>query len=205
MNIEMNLSDPALNKMLGIKTGPKKKVNRFWEATELDKSFRHAEAQAIYHEFLDADFNDSVILGALGMSYAIEGHQGVAHAMLRRSYELFDERFGSDLKKHGIDPNQKVKPGDPPFLVIKKSEIENALGTTFKQENNIEKARYWFERAQARLPLDNADIQNNLATLYINEGAPEKALSHLQRGLKVQPEHSQCLWNMSLCSLELGH
>lgn len=205
MNIEMNLSDPALNKMLGIKTGPKKKVNRFWEATELDKSFRHAEAQAIYHEFLDADFNDSVILGALGMSYAIEGHQGVAHAMLRRSYELFDERFGSDLKKHGIDPNQKVKPGDPPFLVIKKSEIENALGTTFKQENNIEKARYWFERAQSRLPLDNADIQNNLATLYINEGAPEKALWHLQRGLKVQPEHSQCLWNMSLCYLELGY
>ena len=204
MNIEMMFSDPETNKLFGIKTGPKKKVNQFWQATEWDKQGKYADAQAIYHQFLDADFNDSVILGALGMSYAMEGHQGAAHTMLRRSYELFDERFGADLLKHGINFEKQGKIGDDPFLIVKKSEIENAIGTTYKQENNIEKARYWFERSQTRLSRDNADIQNNLATLYINEGNPERAIPHLQRGLKAQPDHSQCLWNMSLCYLELG-
>lgn len=203
MNIEMHLSDPTLNKMLGVPI-QKKPVNRFWQATELDKAGKHEEAQAIYHELLAPDFEDSAVLGALGMSYAIQGNQGVGYTCLRRAYELFDRRFGDDLRRRGIKFEKTPKPGQDHFLTVKKSEIENAIGTCYKQENDIERARYWFEKSQSRLSKDNADIQNNIATLYINEGSPERALEPLGRALKAQADHSQSLWNLSLCYLELG-
>lgn len=203
MNVEMFLPDARLNELCGIPL-QKKKVNPFWQATELDKQGKFEEAQAIYHELLAPDFDDAAVLGGLGMSYAMQGNQGVAYACLRRSYELFDSRFGADLKKHGIKYKEQAKPGEDAFLTVKKSEIENAIGTCYKQENDIERARYWFEKSQKRLVKDSADIQNNIATLYINEGNPERAIDPLMRALRADPKHSQSLWNLSLCYLELG-
>lgn len=202
MNIEMNLADPAKNALIGVPI-TKKKQNPFYAACEYDKRGEHAKAQDIYHELLAADFNDSCVLGALGMSYAVEGKQGVAHACLMRSLDLF-HRFEDDLTKHGI----KVKgprSATLSFLKTKKAELYNAIGTTFKQENNIEKARYWFEKSMGEMEAPSADIQNNLATLYINEGNPHRAMPHLDAALKADPNHPQTLWNLSLCCLETGN
>lgn len=203
MNIEMFLPDRALNELIGVPV-QKKVKNPFYQATELDKEGRFEEAQAIYHELLAPDFNDSCVLGALGMSYAMQGNQGVAYTVLSRALSLFDERFASDLHKRGIKYPEKTAPGKDSFITQKKAELCNAIGTTFKQENVTEKARYWFEKAQSVLSKPNADIQNNLATLYINEGSPQRALAHLNTALADQPNHAQALWNLSLCYLEMG-
>lgn len=203
MNIEMYLPDPALNQMLGIPL-EKKQTNPFWQATELDKAGKYEEAQLIYHQLLAPDFEDSVVLGALGMSYAQQGNQGVAFTLLMRALSLFEHRFGDDLKRHGIKYKETPTPGKDSFLTQKKAEIMNAIGTCYKQENVTDKARYWFEKSQKTLSKPNPDVQNNLATLYINEGTPEKALAHLHAALKEDPNHAQALWNLSLCYLETG-
>lgn len=202
MNIEMFLPDPALNNLVGVPVGKKEVKNPFFIATEFDKQGRFDEAQRIYHDLLGPDFNDAVLLGALGMSYAMQGAQGVAFTCLSKALDLFDKRFADDLKKHGI--KWKDKPGADSFLTQKKAELMNAIGTCYKQENDITKARYWFEKAQNSLSKTNADIQNNVATLYINEGSPEKALAPLKKALEVDANHAQALWNISLCYLEMG-
>lgn len=203
MNIEMYLPDRALNELVGVPI-QKKVQNPFWQATEMDKAGDHDGAQRIYHELLAPDFNDAVVLGALGMSYAIQGNQGVAFTCLTKALNLFDERFADDLRKHGIKFAEKAPPGKDTFLTQKKAELMNAIGTCYKQENVIDKARYWFEKSQNTLSRISADVQNNLATLYINEGSPEKAMSYLKAALDAEPNHPQSLWNLSLCYLETG-
>lgn len=199
MEINMHLSDPEQNALIGV--SPVKRIkNPFYDATELDRQGMMVEAEAIYHELLSNDFNNTVVQAALGMNYAVQGKQGVAHALMTSALTNFN-RFEQDLQSVGIIPKADDKRH---FLRIKKSELMNAIGTTWKHENKTAKAKYWFERAQAELDSPNADIQNNLATIYINEGSPEKSLPHLETAISVDPNHSQAKWNLSLAYLELG-
>lgn len=203
MEVEMTLANPELNQMIGV-SPVTKKVNPFSVAVEHEKAKRLPEAEAIYHDLLGPDFNDTVILSSLGLNNAVQGKHGVAFTLLHRAFELFDKRFVDDLARHGIKYEKNPKTGDP-FPTIKKSEICNGIGSCYKQENITDKARYWFERAQSYLSAPSADIQNNLATLFINEGSPEKAMPYLKQALMVNPNHAQALWNLSLCYLETGN
>jgi tetratricopeptide (TPR) repeat protein len=202
MQVAMTLSDPTLNKLIGV-SPVVKKLNPFSLAIEHEKAKRLPEAEAIFHDMLGADFDDSVILASLGLNLAVQGKHGVANIVLSRALELFDKRFADDLKKHGIKFEKNPKKGDS-FLSVKKAEICNGIGSCYKQENIIDKSRYWFDRAQSYLSEPSADIQNNLATLYINEGSPEKAIPYLTSALKANKDHAQALWNLSLCLLEIG-
>lgn len=200
----MHLSDPSQNQLLGIDTAPMKKRNPFFEATEYEKAGKYVEAEKIYIELLNNNFNDLAVGSALGMNYAIQGKHGLANQLLSRALKDFDETFQKDIASHGIT----IKGTDKEivkFLKTKKSELMNAIGTTWKHENKTDKARYWFERAQAALDAPNADIQNNLATLYINEGKPERAMEHLEKAISLVPDHSQARWNRSLALLETGN
>lgn len=202
MNIAMHLPAEA-NLLMGI---PLKapKVNKYYQANELDKVGKYKEAEAIYLELLNNDFDNTVVLASLGMNYAITGNHGVAFAILYKAFGLFDSRFEKDLKSVGIDLILENKHHKGKFVALKKSELANAIGTTWKHENKTEQARYWFEKAGKILGEPNADISNNLATLYINEGSPQKAIPHLQQALARDPNHPQAQWNMSLAYLETG-
>lgn len=203
MEVQMHLSSPEHNELLGV-GGPAKPKNPFYLANELDKSGKLVEAEAIYHELLANDFGNAVIQAALGMNYAVQGKHGAANVLMSQALKNFD-RFEKDLKSVGITVKDTTKTGEDNFLTIKKAELMNAIGTTWKQENKTTEARYWFERAQGILKKDNPDIQNNMATLYINEGTPEKSLPHLVAALAQDPNHSQAHWNKSLADLELGN
>jgi len=133
----------------------------------------------------------------------VQGKHGDENAVLSRALDLFDKRFVDDLKRHGIKYEKQPNKRDS-FVTVKKSEICNGIGSCYKQENIIDKSRYWFERAQSYLSVPSADIQNNLATLYINEGSPDRALPFLKTALQANPNHPQALWNLSLCYLETG-
>ena len=65
-------------------------------------------------------------------------------------------------------------------------EAQNNIGVLFwtlKQYDLAEKA---FKKAQA-LGADNAEIHNNLASIYMIQKRPELAISHLRRLVVLQP------------------
>jgi tetratricopeptide (TPR) repeat protein len=203
-DVEMFLDDKEKNVILGLPTAPqtRKIINPFYEATELEKEGKRKEAERVYLELLNNDFNNCVIQAALGMNYAVAEKNGLAHLLLQSSLSNIGNII-EDFKRVGITPKSDKKDSIKEFVKIKRSELLNAIGTCYKHENRTEEARRYFNDAQSGIPL-NSDIQNNLATLYINEGKPEEAHKHLNAALSIDPNHSQAHWNRSLAFLECG-
>ena len=203
MTVEMFLDDVDKRVVLGLPAAaPKKIINPFYEATELEKAGNRKEAERIYLELLNCDFDNPVILAALGMNYAVAEKNGLAHVLLQKAYDNLGGMLDG-FKRVGIIPKGQNPQAMMDFMAVKRGEILNAIGTCYKHENKTVEARDYFTRAQQGVPL-NPDIQNNLGTLYINEGKPEKAQEHLFKALEVQPDHAQAHWNLSLTYLELG-
>lgn len=199
----MFLDDAEKRVIVGLPEQPARKIiNPFYEATELDKTGNRKEAERIYLELLNADFDNPVLQAALGMNYAVAEKNGLAHLLLQSALARIDGIL-EGFKRVGIIPKAGNERALADFVRIKHSELLNAIGTCYKHENRTAEARSYFERAQEGLPI-NADIQNNLGTLYINEGKPVLALEHLNLALATDPNHAQAHWNRSLAYLEMG-
>ena len=202
MEVKMELPDEQAQ-MVGV---PKKSpiYNAFQQANMREQAGDVTGAESMYLEMLNNDFNNCVLWAALGLNYAVQGKHGLSNLLLTKALQAFDRQFIEDFSRLGILTHEKSPGARENFIKLKKSELMNAIGTTWKHENKVEQARYWFNKAQSLLPEDNPDIQNNLATLYINEGSPDLAMSHLNRALAKDPQHQQAHWNRSLCYLEMG-
>lgn len=194
-----------INMALGEGVGKPKPLqvnNPFYTACEYDKAGKHKEAEKIYLELLNADFDNAIIKAALGMNLASQERNGLAALLLQSALAGIGTTVAA-FKRLGVVTKSDDPAALKEFTNIKRAEILNALGTCYKHENKTEEARKLFIEAQEHLPL-NADIQNNLGTLYINEGKPTDALKHLDLALSLQPIHPQARWNKSLAHLELG-
>jgi tetratricopeptide (TPR) repeat protein len=204
-NVEMFLDDPEKSVILGLPSDKpaRKIINPFYEATELEKEGKRKEAERIYLELLNNDFNNPVVLAALGMNYAVAEKNGLAFLLLDTAFRNIDG-IVEGFKRVGITPKTEAKDQLDSFIKVKRSELLNAIGTCYKHENRCDEARHYFELAQEGIP-PNPDIQNNLGTLYINEGKPKDALVHLDAALAVDPNHAQAHWNKSLAYLESGN
>lgn len=176
--------------------------NPFYNAVEYERNGNRQLAENIYLELLNQDFENPVVMAALGMNYAVIERNGLAHLLLSKALANLDG-FLDAFKRLGITPKSNSVAQINEFIAIKRSEIQNAIGTCFKHENKIDKARYWFELAQSQIPL-NPDIQNNLGTLFINEGKPQDSLPYLDAAINADPNHGQAHWNRSLAYLEMG-
>ncbi len=201
ISINMALDDNKAS-VLGLAKPSAKVLNPFYNATEFDRQGKHKEAEKAYLELLNADFGNPVLLAALGMNCASMERNGLGALLLQEALNRIDD-IVPGFKRLGITPKSEEPKHLGEFLATKKSEILNALGTCYKHENKVDEARKYFIQAQEGIAL-NADIQNNLGTLYINEGKPSKALEHLDLAVTLQPGHPQALWNKSLAHLELG-
>lgn len=201
LQVSMGLENERHQTILGIKPSPKQ-LNVFYQATELDRVGKHKEAEKIYVELLNADFDNCVLQAALGMSYAAMERNGLGAILLREALKNLPNIVDA-FKRLGIIPKSESPEAIEEFKKTKKAEILNALGTCYKHENKVDEARDLFIEAQSEISL-NADIQNNLGTLYINEGKPVKALEHLDLALALSPGHPQARWNKSLAHLEDG-
>lgn len=199
--VSMHLQ-PQQAALLGLVPSKPRPQNIFYDATELDKQGRYAEAARIYDDLLNADFDNPVILAAFGMNYAARERNGLGFQLLTRAIENLDD-IVDGFKRLGVVPRTDKLDSLDEFKTNKRSEILNAIGTCYKHENNTTEARKFFEEAQSLIPT-NPDIQNNLATLNINEGHPELALKHLDLALSINPDHPQAQWNKSLVLLEMG-
>jgi tetratricopeptide (TPR) repeat protein len=199
--IRMTLADPEHQRILGI---PHKPVvrNPFYEATEFDRQGHFDKGEKLYLQLLNADFDNPVLHAALGMNYASQERNGIASVLLRKALENINGMLDG-FKRLGVTPKSDKPQDEEAFKNGKRSEVINALGTCYKHENKIDEARRLFLEAQSYIPI-NPDIQNNLGTLYINEGKPSKALEHLDLAIAIQPDHPQATWNKSLAHLELG-
>lgn len=198
--VSMQLPAPKAA-LLGIANKPAVH-NIFYDATEADRAGDHKKAERIYMELLNGDFDNPVILAAYGMCLAAQEKNGLAFSLLNRSLQFLHD-IPDGFKRVGVAPKASMPLTMEEFTTTKKSEILNAIGTCHKHENHTDIARQFFTEAQSLIPL-NPDIQNNLATLYINEGDPAKALPHLNLALGMNPAHPQAKWNKSLVLLEMG-
>jgi tetratricopeptide (TPR) repeat protein len=204
-NVELYMDDPDKSVILGLPANqPERKIiNPYYEATELERTGKdRKQAERIYLELLNSDFDNPVLHASLGMNYAAAEKSGLAHLLLQSALANLDQ-MRDGFKRLGIIPKANHPIDIENFMKIKKAELLNAIGTCYKHENNITKARLYFEEAQKDVPI-NPDIQNNLGTLYINEGKPELAQHHLNMALEKDPNHAQAHWNKSLTMLELG-
>lgn len=200
--LQLFLDDQEKSCIFGLPTTTRKIINAFYEATELEKEGKRKEAERIYLELLNADFENPAVKAALGMNYAVAGKNGLAQVLLKDALANLPDMLDG-FKRLGITPRDPTRNDHQNFFIVKHSEILNALGSCYKHENLTARARAYFEEAQAMIPT-NPDIQNNMCTLYINEGNPEKALEHADTALSIEPSHAQAHWNRSLALLEMG-
>lgn len=199
----MNLALPDQSATLGLPAAPAKKLNNpFYEATELERAGKHKDAERIFITLLNADFDNPVLMAALGMNYAVAEKNGLAHVLLQTALSN-SQHLLEGFKRLGITPKADSQASIDHFFVIKRSEILNAIGTCYKHENKTDEAQKYFMLAQEGLP-ENPDILNNLATLSINEGNPDDAINLLDRAIALDPNHGQAHWNRSLAYLEKG-
>lgn len=176
--------------------------NPFYYAVQLSKSGQHKEAENVYHELLNGNLTNVAVHAALGMLYATQHKSGLALRLLEYALEHF-ARFLDDYAALGIKPQDEAPEGLEKLMALKRSEVLNAIGTCYKNENITDKSRDFFEQAQQLVP-PNADIQNNIATLFINEGRPEEAIKRLDTAIALKSNHAQAHWNRALALLELG-
>lgn len=78
------------------------------------------------------------------------------------------------------------------------------LGTAYRKENNrVEAERCWLKAIE--LAGDTVETCGNMASLFADNGQPEKALEWTKRALKIDPKHVQANWLKSLALLTQGN
>ncbi len=88
----------------------------------------------------------------------------------------------------------------------------NNLGIIYKDELREKEAEDCFMKALEKFPKEASPevqqeivgIWNNIATMYVNNGTPDKAIDFCNKGLKIDPDNKKVLWNRSLALLEKG-
>lgn len=80
------------------------------------------------------------------------------------------------------------------------------LGTAYKREHRGDIAeRIWIEALKVEtLPKERSKLYSNIAGLYVNDGAPEKAVHYADLALKEDPTNAGVQVNRGLACLELG-
>jgi len=132
-------------------------------------------AEHLYHEILNHNLGNPMVLYTLGTLMLDTGRYGMALQLLSHvvnSVETFGEAW-------------------------------NALGLTFKALNDYENADAAFEQAMEILPSDISDIPANRSAIRINNGTPQEALDFANMALEIEPDNLNCQFNKALALLEL--
>lgn len=149
------------------------------QAIVFHKQGRYQEAEKHYIEALNEDFNEVGVLFNLSAIYLRSGRVGLAANMLMRGLQLKPDCM----------------------------EAMNNLGNAFKDRNNDREAEKWFKKGLEVKGIgdgDKADLNNNLATIHVNNGTAQIGIKYAENALKYNPEHPDAHWNRGLMLLELG-
>ena len=132
------------------------------------------EAEAIYIQALNQDFDNTKVLFYYGTLLMQQGKYGFASNVLRMSL-----RDGED-----------------------NTSVYQNLANCYKGENREKECEEILMLALAQKP--NAELWASLGNLHINAGTPEKALEYYRKGLDLDPQNDLIKFHMGLANLERG-
>jgi predicted Zn-dependent protease len=78
------------------------------------------------------------------------------------------------------------------------------LGEMRRKSKQNDEAQRYFEQAIQHYP-DFAEAQLGLAAVFLEKNEPEKALSHAQRAVAVEPENEVCWYRLAKIQRSLGN
>lgn len=133
------------------------------------------EAIQIYDQLLNKNFHRADVLFYYGTAALQKGQHGLAANLLKSSAE--------------IDPKQRA--------------VYQNLGSCFRAENKTKEAEDIY-RIGIEIE-ETAELWSNLASLYVNNGTPEKALEMYRRALQLDPTNKSVMFNMGFPYLEMGN
>lgn len=146
----------------------------FNQAQEEHRKGNHDVAESMYNALLNKSPGNHFILFQLGTLHMQKGNSGLAVELLNKSVER-----------------------NPDF-----GPAWNHLGICLKKVDHNKSSDFAFEQAEKYLP-NVADIPNNRAAIYVNNGTPEECLKHANKALAIDPNHSMARWHKALALLEM--
>lgn len=133
-----------------------------------------AEAEAIYTQLLNADFDRADVLFLYGTLLVQQGKHGLASNVLRMALD---------------DSEQDIS-------------VYQNLSNCYKVENREQECRDLLRMAISKKP--NAELWACLGNTYINNGTPNEAVKCYKEALELDPGNDLIKFHIGLACLELG-
>jgi len=148
-----------------------------WQSRDA-RRLEYAKAERCYQWVLEQLPEDPYTLGALGSLNIEIGRWGLGVSLL--------------LSACRIQPDEGAN--------------WNALGAGYRRMDKLDASRGALERALSLTKDDRnrAFVMHNIASTYINEGEPDKAVEWCEKALALDSENKQLRFNLGLAQLELG-
>lgn len=177
-------------------------MNPYSDAVALLNQNKPKEAEGALQRLLNEDFDNPVLLFALGMSMVAQRKTGLAYATLRRALERLDDADEA-YQRLGIFQPDSSKEGKRKFIRRQKAECLMGIGLCYRYEDNKKDAQRIFEQALSLAP-DHPDLHANIGCMYVNDGRPEGGVRWLEKAIELEADHPEAKFNLGLLQLEMG-
>lgn len=177
-------------------------VNPYQEAVKALNANKLGEAERLFLELSNGDFDNPVLLFALGMTCVANRKTGVAYSLLRRALERLDDADEA-YKKLGVFLAHTTREHKRDFIKRQKAECLMGIGLCYRYEDKKREAEQFLKQALALSP-DHADICANLGCMYVNDGRPDGGVRWFEKAIEIEPDHPEARFNLGLLQLEMS-
>lgn len=178
-------------------------MNPYHVAVGLLNQGKVKESEIELVRMMNEDFDNPVLMFALGMACVAGRKTGLAFSLLSRALERLEEAEDA-YKRLGIFLQQTTRETKREFIRQQKAECLMGIGLCYRYEEKKHDAQEYFQRALNLAP-NHADIHANLGCMYVNDGRPEGGIKHLKRAMELEPDHPEAPFNLGLLQLEIGN
>jgi tetratricopeptide (TPR) repeat protein len=177
-------------------------LNPYNDAVNALHANKLGEAERLFLQMMNEDFDNPVLMFALGMTCVANRKTGVAYSLLRRSLERLDDADEA-YKRLGVFLPHTTREQKRDFVKQQKAECLMGIGLCYRYEEKKREAETFFKQALTLAP-QHSDIYANLGCMFVNDGRPEGGIRWLQKAIELDPEHPEAKFNLGLLQLELG-
>lgn len=177
-------------------------MNPYHDAVKALNANKLGEAERLFLEMMNEDFDNPVLMFALGMTCVANRKTGVAYSLLRRALEHLDDADEA-YKRLGVFLPQTSRDQKRDFIKQQKAECLMGIGLCYRYEEKKREAEQYFKQALTLSP-NHADLYANLGCMYVNDGRPEGGVRWLKKAIELEPDHPDAKFNLGLLQLEMG-
>jgi tetratricopeptide (TPR) repeat protein len=174
-------------------------LNAYAHAIELLQKGDKKEAETILLRLLNEDFENPVLLFALGMANVKNGRSGVANMLLKGAIDRMDSTHEA-YEKLGIFPKESNKKDRKQFMQQHLAEAYNGLGMCHLTEDKLEMAKHYFETS-LRLSPNHVSTHINMGVALNQEGRSTEANKFLNKALSLDANDEDAKWNIGLIQM----